>query len=540
VSTDHLGAADSATSGYATTIRQLAEGALRNLEAQRQRIDDLNVYPVPDGDTGTNLVLTVRRVVETIGETRAATLVELWDEIYDVALRAGKGNSGVIFSQILRGFVRSLDESGEVTSKALVRALRAASDSAYAAVSRVGAVEGTIVTVIREMAEQAESEPAELPQLELLRRVLARGEDAVSRTPDMLEVLKRAGVVDAGGAGLVEIFRGIYLAASGETIAAVAPDQRLTPDAVHQELSRYRYCTGFVVEGSGLDADELEETLSEFGDSLLIVGDERALKVHVHTDDPGAALSAATTLGSIDEVEIANMHHQTEARERRLTERTPVLVAPDLTTGVVAIAFGDGNRQVFEAENATVVDDPSVEMILAAIESTPAPSVIVLPNDSNVILAAQQAADQVAGKDVRVVPSRSFQAGLAAIVAYVATNSVEVNERRMLDALASVSTGELALASRDIELDGVEIRTGSFFATVDGKAVVCDDDFERAALAMVDAVVGDGREHLSIVRGDDAPALDELLAEIQRRHSGLEVEVHDGGQPYYPLLVVAE
>ena len=539
MSTD-LGAADSASSGSVTTILQLAQGALRNLEVQRQRIDDLNVYPVPDGDTGTNLVLTVRRVVETVAETRAATLHEIWDEIYDVALRAGKGNSGVIFSQILRGFVRSLDESGEVTSDALVRALRAASDSAYAAVSRVGAVEGTIVTVIREMAEQAESEPAALPQLELLRRVLARGEDAVSRTPDMLDVLKRAGVVDAGGAGLVEIVRGVYLAGSGETIAAAGSGERLTPEAVHQELSRYRYCTGFVVEGSGLDADALEETLSGFGDSLLIVGDERALKVHVHTDDPGAALSVATTLGSIDEVEIANMHHQTEARERRLTERTPARVAPDLTTGVVAIAFGDGNREVFEAENATVVDDPSVGEILAAIESTPAHSVIVLPNDSNVILASQQAADQVADKDVRVVPSRSFQAGLAAIVAYVPTNSIEMNERGMLDALASVSTGELALASRDIELDGVDIRTGSFFATVDGKAIVSDDDFERAALAMVDAVVGAGREHLSIVRGDGAPELDQLLAEIQRRHSGLEVAVHDGGQPYYPLLVVAE
>jgi DAK2 domain fusion protein YloV len=539
VSTD-LGAADSATSDVAT-IRQLAAGALRNLEAQRQRIDDLNVYPVPDGDTGTNLVLTLRRVVDTVDETHATTLPELCDETYDVALRAGKGNSGVIFSQILRGFARVLGESGEVTNEVLVRALRAASDSAYAAVSRVGAVEGTIVTVIREMAEQAESERAsELSELELLRRVLTRGEDAVARTPEMLDVLQRAGVVDAGGAGLVEIVRGIHLAASGEMIAAAAPGDSLRPEAVHQELSRYRYCTGFVVEGSGLDADELEKTLSELGDSLLIVGDDRALKVHVHTDDPGAALSLATALGAIDEVEIANMHHQTEARERRLTERASKLAMPDLTTGVVAVALGEGNRQVFEAENATVVDDPSVEEILAAIEATPAPSVIVLPNDSNVILAAQQAADQVSTKDVRVVPSRSFQAGLAAIVAYVATNSVDENERQMLRALATVSTGELARASRDIELDGVEIRRGSFFARVDGKAVVCDDDFERAALAMVDAVVGDSSEHLSIVSGDGAPELDELLAEISHRHSGLEIEVHRGGQPHYPLLVVAE
>jgi uncharacterized protein len=526
------------------TVTELARAALQNLEANRQRIDDLNVYPVPDGDTGSNLVLTLRRVVETIEASSAATPAELADEVFHVALRSGKGNSGVIFSQIVRGFAKSIGAADAVTASSLAAAFRAGSDAGYRAVSHVGAVEGTILTVIREMAEEAEEAASQEPGLaELLTGVLERGEAALARTPELLDVLARAGVVDAGGAGLVEIVRGATLAANGAPIpTAPVLSTQLGIDAVHQELSRYRYCTGFVVEGDDLDAGGLEDVLGRLGDSLLVVGDETAIKVHVHTDDPGAALSAATAIGVIDEVEIADMYAQTAAREARLTAGR---AAVELETGVVALVQGEGNRAIFEAENATVVeagqtDNPSVGEIADAIAATPAPGVIVLPNNSNAILAASEAANIADGKDVRIVPSRSVQAGLAAIVAYVSTNSLDENEERMREALADVTTGEVTVASRDVELDGVQVRKGAFLGLVDGSAVACEDTFEDVASAVVDRVLEGARTHLNVLVGDGAPGVAAVLDGVRAAHPEIEVEVHDGGQPHYPLLVVAE
>ena len=526
-----------------TTLETLARAGLQNLEANRQRIDDLNVYPVPDGDTGSNLVLTLRRIVETIEESEATTSADLADEVFHVALRAGKGNSGVIFSQIVRGFAQSLGSADAVTAESLADAFRAGSDAGYKAVSRIGAVEGTILTVIREMAEEAEDDAhSGLPPRELLLTVLARGEDALARTPEMLDLLAQAGVVDAGGAGLVEIVRGVALAANGEPIptAPVVLSGELSMDAVHQELSKYRYCTGFVVEGPDLDASVFGETLGRLGDSLLVVGDETALKVHVHTDDPGAALTAATAIGVIDEVEIADMYAQTRAREARLTES---VAAPSLVTGVVAVAQGSGNRAIFEGEKATVVDagqttNPTVGELVDAIESTPAPGVIVLPNNSNVLLAAAEAAN-LAAKDVRVVPSRSVQAGIAAIIAYVSTNSLDENEERMNEALRDVATGELTVASRDVKLDGIQVREGAYLGLVDGAAVACADAFEEAAGSVVEKVLDGGRTHLDFIVGDGAPEVAAFVDGVREAHPELEIEVHDGGQPNYPLLVVA-
>ncbi|HSI98615.1 MAG TPA: DAK2 domain-containing protein, partial [Gaiellaceae bacterium] len=272
-------------------VRELARFALRNLEAHRQRIDDLNVYPVPDGDTGTNLVLTLRSVVEALDRSSADGNEAVAKELTRAALMGARGNSGVIFSQIVRGFAEALGRSEDMSSPRLARAFRTASDAAYRAVKRP--VEGTMLTVIREMAEQGEvKETRRLPPPEFLAALLARGEDALARTPEMLDVLREAGVVDAGGAGLVEIVRGIALGAAGEPIPeSPVESEKLSFDAIHQELSKYRYCTVFVVEGDELDHDGLEVELERLGDSLLVVGDRSALKVHVHTDDPGAALS---------------------------------------------------------------------------------------------------------------------------------------------------------------------------------------------------------------------------------------------------------
>jgi DAK2 domain fusion protein YloV len=525
--------------------RELGRAALHVLEANRRRIDDLNVYPVPDGDTGTNLTLTARSIVEALEASAAADRAALAKELSRAALMGARGNSGVIFSQILRGAAEVLGEPGPLDAAAIRRAFRSASDAAYRAVRRP--VEGTMLSVIRELAEEAEDpRNAALGSVELLKRLVERGEDALARTPDQLDVLREAGVVDAGGAGLLEIVRGVTAALAGEPLPERPPEDahHAGLDAVHQELSRYRYCTVFVVEGEGLDAAALERELEPLGDSLLVVGDESALKIHVHTDEPGRALGLGTALGTIEGVEIANMHVQTEQRAERLLEAVP---DPSLTleTGVVVVAPGAGNRRLFESYGAARVIEggqtmnPSTADILAAIEATPATEVLVLPNNSNVILSAEQAAD-LAEKPVRVLPSKSVPAGLAAIVRYLPSLAAAENEAAMLEAIEQVATGEVTRASRDVELDGVDVRKGAWLGLADGTAVASSADFEEVASAVVDRLLGDGREVLTLLTGEDEPELDGFLRRIVERHPGVELEVQPGGQPHYPLLLSAE
>ncbi|MDH4341357.1 MAG: hypothetical protein OEW47_13460 [Thermoleophilia bacterium] len=320
--------------------------------------------------------------------------------------------------------------------------------------------------------------------------------------------------------------------------------EALSIDAIHLELSEYRYCTVFVVEGEDLDQAALETTLETMGDSLLVVGDESALKVHVHTDDPGAALSAATLLGVVDGVEIANMHLQTAQREGRLLESAGVPL-PTLETGLVAVCPGRGNRRLFESLGATRVIEggqsmnPSAAEIIAAIDAVPSAEVIVLPNNSNVILTAEQAALHTS-KAVRVVPSRSVQAGFAAMVRFVSTNAPDQNEQDMLGVLASIATGEITVASRDVELDGVRIQKGDFLGLVDETAVAAAPDMTGVVEDVIARVLEGERSWLAILTGEGAPPLEGLVAAIERAHPGTDIEVHDGGQPHYPLLFVAE
>ena len=303
----------------------------------------------------------------------------------------------------------------------------------------------------------------------------------------------------------------------------------------------------FVVEGVNLDLARLESELEQMGDSLLVVGDASALKVHVHTDEPGLALSAATAIGVVEGVEIANMHVQASQREGRLLEGSaaslPALAT--LETALVAVCPGQGNRRLFESFGATRVIEggqtmnPSAAELVEAIEAVPADEVLVLPNNSNVVLTAEQAA-ALSSKNVRVVPSRSVQAGFAAIVRYIPTNSPQENEEDMLEALAAIATGEVTIASRDTELDGVTIAKGAFLGLVDETAVASGTDLAEVALEVVDRVLDGDRGWLGILTGEGAPQMDGLLAAVGSAHPGVDVEVHDGGQPHYPLLVVAE
>jgi len=457
-------------------------------------------------------------------------------DIVRAALMGARGNSGVILSQIVRGAIESRPE-GEIDAKALAAVLRGASDAAYAGLRNPQ--EGTMLTLTRALAEQAEEfagRGMELP--EELTELLAHAEQALARTQEQLDVLKRAGVVDAGAAGLVEILRGIAAHVRGDPLREAPPATGPLPlDAVHLELSRFRYCTSFFVEGDAVDPDDLEARFSELGDSLLVVGAFGAVKIHLHTDEPGRALALATAVGDLEEIDIKNMHVQTAERTERLAREAG-------TTGVVAVCLGAGNRRLFESLGAVCVEggdtmNPSTAEIAGAIESVPEQQVIVLPNSKNVVMAAQHAA-QAVGKEVHVVPTHTLQAGLGALVAYDAQHTAEENVAEMQTAAAAVRSGGVAQASRSATIGSLEVEEGQFLGLIEGEPVTAGPALEPVARQVVERLLGEASDVLTILLGADAEDVDGLVEGIRTAHPELEVEVHEGRQPHYPLLFAVE
>ena len=445
----------------------------------------------------------------------------------------------MILSQIVRGAAEALAEPGPIDGGAVARALGAGSDAAYRAVREP--VEGTMLTAIRVLAETAEAERGR-PVQELLELLVARGEKAVAATQEQLDVLREAGVVDAGAAGLVVLVRGISSSFGGQPLPEAPPVEQATVEAAHQELSRYRYCTAFVIEGD-LRLDRVEADLERLGDSLLVVGDEQALKVHVHTDDPGAALAIGTNAGSIENVEIADMHRQTKARERRLLAAVPS--PPPAAAEVVAVVAGVGNRRLFESLGARQIVEggqtmnPSAADLVAAIEATKAPEAIVLPNNPNVALAAEQAVS-LAPKPATVVRTESIQAGLAALIAFNPDLRAGENAAAMEDAAARVVTGAVTIASRDVQLNGRAVGRGEYLGLVGEEPFTGGAEFEPVANAVLERLLAEPREVVTLLTGADQPDVSELVAALERTDPELEIEVHEGGQPHYPLLASAE
>jgi len=539
--------------------RALVAAALASLEASRARIDDLNVYPVPDGDTGTNLVLTVRAVADAVARAEPTGRAPLAQEVARAALMGARGASGVILSQIVRGAARVLAESTDGVDPLLAaRALRGAADAAYRAVRRP--VEGTMLSVVGELAEEAErraAEPAELSSL--LAGLVRRGEEAVARTPEQLAVLREAGVVDAGGAGLVELLRGVAAAVAGTPARPPAP-----VEAAPVEPARVRYCTVFVVEGEGLERDELEARLEPLGDALRVVGDPSALKVHVHTDDPGAALSVGVAAGTICEVEVADLRTRAAGRARRpRTAAGPAPVAPrsvprlslvrprPARSGVVVVAAGEGNRRLVERlagpqGPVRVVEGdavPSPGDLLAAIRQLDADEALLLPNDCAVRPAAERAAQEAAageGRAVELVPSESLPAGLAALAAYDGARSAAANARAMTEAAAAVAAGEVVRATSPLELAGRRVQPGEWLGLAGGEPVSAGSDPGGVALEVVERLLEEPRRALTVLIGAHAPPLAGVLERIAAAHPELEVAVHEGGQPRHPLLLGAE
>jgi uncharacterized protein len=526
------------------------------LESRRQEVNDLNVFPVADGDTGDNMAMTMRSVLDTLDGMNGQPLDPGRDEIVAAVARAAllgaRGNSGVILSQIVRGAAEELaSRPGELVDPVLVSAAFArAADAAYDSVR--DPAEGTMLSAVRAMAHRVaqdlahidkarlgpDADPGEQDRLlaDVLERALRAGEDAVRRGPEQLDALREAGVVDAGAYGLTLIVAGMIGALRGED--APEPEHQMAPvtglHQRHHEPSAYRYCTNFAVTGEDLEAGRFVAPLEEIGDSVLVVGDRRTLRVHVHTDDPERALALFEQPAEVSRLDIADMHEQVAERSARLAGE-PHEVG---TAGVVAVAAGAGLVRLYEELGARVVDggatmNPSTYDLLAAIHAVEAAEVLVLPNSPNVIMAAERAAE-LSEKPAWVVPSRSAQAGLAALVAFDRTRSGELNAGAVGEAMAAVRTGGVAEAARD-DAQG-RFRAGDALG-YDGEELAAWGE-PAGVLAETMARLGDGRELLTCIAGAGAPLAREAVEAAAP--PGVELELHTGDQPAWWWLLAAE
>ncbi|MGN6663998.1 MAG: DAK2 domain-containing protein [Solirubrobacterales bacterium] len=536
-------------------FRRVISSAYASLEARRQEVNDLNVFPVADGDTGDNMAMTLRAVMEELDRLDGQSVdemgrTELVQALARAALMGARGNSGVILSQIVRGAAEELaSRSGELVDPILVAgAFARAADAAYESVREPA--EGTMLTVFREMAhslarqlahlsadqQRLGREASEAEQDAVLAHVLERaiedGERAVARTPEQLEVLRESGVVDAGGHGLVLILAGVVAGLRGDgaelpEVQHHEPPRRSLP---HHEDSRYRYCTNFIVSGSGLSNREYLPRLEGLGDSVLVVGDDATLKVHVHTDEPEAAVAVFDGVGEVANLDVADMREQVAERDARL--------AAAARTGVVAVAAGDGLQRLFGELGAHVVPggetlNPSTYELLAGIHSVPSEEVLVLPSSSNVVMAAERACE-LSEKPARVVPATSQQASLLALVELDPEGSLEENAARLEEALGGVGIGGVAPAARD-DAQG-RFRKGDAVGFVDGEIVA-----HGGAGSTLDETLrhlAAGAEIVTVIAGEGAPiALEEIDTHVP---DGVEVETHEGGQPSWWWLLAAQ
>ena len=531
------------------------DAALAAIEAERGVINDLNVYPVPDGDTGTNLALTVRAVLEELQLSDIEGIPAVAAAVTKGSLMGARGNSGIILSQVVRGLCDVWGRSADLTTADFKEALSEGATSAYRAVKEP--VEGTMLTVVRKMAEAAQSVPDTLGIDRLLVAVEEAGRVAVEKTTEQLPALQKAGVVDAGGYGLLVLFRGLATGIAELTHAGIADSParvalrtgegggapQAPPLSAASELSAYRYCTSLLITGEAIDKAAFEAFLLPIGDSALVVGNQRMVKVHVHTNAPGVVLSEALKLGAIGEVEINDMHEQTKARDERLQDQ------PRLAEGtvVVAVVAGEGNKALFRELGCHAIVDggqsmnPSAAQLLEAVDALGAEEVVVLPNNGNVILTAEQAAG-MSPRHVAVVPSTSIPVGLAAMVAFDPGSDAVGNARAMQDAIADVHSAEVTRAVRDSELDGVEVRKGQAMGIVDGRLVAAGEELEEAFGGVLEEFARVEAEFVTVLTalngsGVSRERLEELAARLT---PDAEVHFHEGGQPLYPILASAE
>ncbi|MDD4291408.1 MAG: DAK2 domain-containing protein [Clostridia bacterium] len=530
------------------------------LELNKNTVDALNVFPVPDGDTGTNMSLTMRSAIKEIyNETTNDDMAELAKKLSSGALKGARGNSGVILSQIFRGFANVIQSKEFIDTKTFAKALANGVKIAYSAVAQPK--EGTMLTVARVVAEKAaEISKRSISMEDYLCQLLAEGEDILSKTPELLDVLKKAGVVDSGGYGFVVILKGFLMGYNNEEVtgaedyipstvstSSVEPNIDVYIDYDNLDEITFGYCTEFFIENllkktTTADIDRLREKLTSIGDSVVVVGDLSLIKVHVHTDQPGVALGFALELGELDRVKIENMRKQNrELKAKRESERKPV--------GLLVVCAGDGFRDIFKdllvdqvIEGGQTMN-PSADSIAQAVAKINAENVIILPNNKNIILAAEQAKVLVSNKQVFVVPSKNIPQGLAATLAYNPNASVEENVDNMNDALPSVRSGSVTYAVRSSTINDLELTKGDIIGLDGNKIVTKGEKVEEVTRQLIGKMnEKEDYEILTLYYGKDIPKerAEEFAAVLGDEYPDWEIDVHYGGQPLYYYIFSVE
>ena len=547
-------------------------GAAR-LESQKERINELNVFPVPDGDTGTNMTLTAMSAVKAVIMVEHPTIESIAKAMSSGSLRGARGNSGVILSQLLRGFCKEITAHADnVNVSVLASAFDKASETAYKAVMKPK--EGTILTVAKGGADKAsELEGTTDDIAKFFGEVLSHMEKVLASTPELLPVLKEAGVVDSGGAGLIEVLKGAYdvllgkvvpLADGNITTAQVSSGKSGITDDIETADIKFGYCTEFIImsekEFTAKDEADFKHYLEGLGDCIVVVADDEIVKVHVHTNDPGLAIQKALTYGQLTSMKIDNMreeHHervienatQIANREKEAEkEAKKAANEPKKKDGFIAVSAGSGLSEIFKGLGVDFVLEggqtmnPSTDDILNAIDKVNAENIFILPNNKNIILAANQAKELTEDKNVVVIPSKTVPQGISAVINYVNDGDVDENTEKMTDALQYTKSGEVTYAVRDTAIDGKSISQGNIMGIGDEGIISVCDSVDRAVLEMLDHLVDGDSSIISLYYGNDvsesaANALSEKVADI---YKGLDVEVHFGGQPVYYYLLSVE
>ena len=543
-------------------LRKLAQAGLIWLERNQQHVNELNVFPVPDGDTGINMLLTMQSAFTRVQHQEDTHVGKIAGELAHGAMMGSRGNSGVILSQIWRGLAKGFKDKATFNVDDLALAFREAAETAYNGVTKP--VEGTILTVIREGAEEAADAAKKSRDLRfMLERVLERCQQALERTPELLPILKEAGVVDSGGQGLVYILTGMlrYVHGQmGDMEAAMA--QAATPASAPIDVPaqahavpaggqlEFPYDVQFILMGQNLNVPLVTAKIDAMGDSTVVVGDERTIKVHVHVKDPGQPISYAVSLGAITDVVVENMQEQMEDIVATAVSPTPplpeIMLEPD-QIGVVAVAAGTGLANAFRSlgvahvVNGGQTNNPSTEEILQAIDAVPTNKVIVLPNNKNIILAAEAARD-LSQKQVAVIPSRTVPQGISALMFLNPDGDLAATAQAMTTSLADVATGEITRATRSVTIDEVGVKEGQFIGLVDGRLRACGPDMTEVLTRVLAQMDMDEREIVTLYYGQDVSAVEAaaVAAQIEQLYPEVEVEILDGGQAHYYYILGAE
>ena len=532
----------------------------KNLEAKKEWINELNVFPVPDGDTGTNMTMTIMSAAKEVAAIENPDFVSLSKAISTGSLRGARGNSGVILSQLFRGFTKEVKNAEEINSTVLAKSFERAVETAYKAVMKPK--EGTILTVAKGVADKTVELARKTDDLEvIIRGAIEYGDEVLNRTPEMLPILKQAGVVDSGGQGLMQVLKGAFDVFLGKevdfTVEQPVASPAQTAGSKAEADIRFGYCTEFIImlekEYTAQTEKEFKAYLESIGDSIVVVSDEDIVKVHVHTNDPGLAIQKALTYGSLTKMKIDNMREEHQERlikdaEKAAQEQKKEEKEPPKEYGFIAVSVGEGLSDIFKGLGVDIVIEggqtmnPSTEDILKAVEQINAKTVYVLPNNKNIILAANQAASLTEDKEVVIVPSKTIPQGITALINFVEGQSGDENLQNMTEEMSKVKTGEVTYAVRDTQIDGKVIKENDIMGIGDAGISAVGQSVKGTTLDMLDDLIDENSELVSIYYGEGMSEEDaqELAEAVTASHAGIECEVNYGGQPVYYYIVSVE